>query len=156
LLKRTTLAKTPIYLVDVNPVIARLDAAHEHHQIAIEWFSTPGLRWALCPFTETGVLRYFTRPKTGEISMQEATEMLQRLKTGLPGYRFQPVTADWKTLTKPFFRRLQGHRQITDACLLGIAIQEGLVLATFDQAVLHIAGEYAHHVHLLGIKPTVL
>jgi uncharacterized protein len=145
------LTKPPVYLMDVNSVLARLDEAHEHHEIAKEWFAT-GLQWALCPFTEAGVLRYFTRPKTGGISMGEATAMLERLTHALPGYRYQPITSDWQTLTKPFFKRLQGHNQITDAYLLGVAVQEGLVLATFDQAMLHMAGEHRQHVHVLGAK----
>lgn len=139
-----------MYLVDVNPVLARLDEAHEHHEIAKEWFATSGLQWALCPFTEAGVLRYFTRPKTGGISMGEATAMLEQLKQELPGHRYQPITGDWQTMTKPFFNRLQGHNQVTDAYLLGVAIQEGLVLATFDQAMLHMAGEHRNHVRVLG------
>jgi predicted nucleic acid-binding protein len=146
------LSKPPVYLMDVNPVLARLDEAHEHHSMAKEWFAMPGLRWALCPFTEAGVLRYFTRPKTGGISMGEATAMLERLKQGLPGYRYQPVAADWQTLTKPFFKRLQGHNQVTDAYLLGLALSEGLILATFDKAILHLAGEHSQHVHVLEAK----
>jgi uncharacterized protein len=37
-------------------------------------------------------------------------------------------------LSGPFFKRLFGHNQITDAYLLGVAIHEGLVLVTFDLA----------------------
>jgi predicted nucleic acid-binding protein len=138
--------------MDVNPVLARLDEAHEHHEVSKEWFAMSDLRWALCPFTEAGVLRYFTRPKTGGLSMGEATNMLERLKQGLPGYRYQPVAADWATLTKPFSKRLQGHNQVTDAYLLGLAISEGLVLATFDKAILHLAAEHSQHVQVLRPK----
>ena len=53
-------------------------------------------------------------------------------------------------MTKPFFRRLHGHKQVTDAYLLGMAIEEDLILATFDKRIGHLAGEYAKQVLILG------
>ena len=41
--------------------------------------------------------------------------------------------------------------QITDAYLLGLALSQGMVLVTFDKAILHLAGEYSHRVRVLGI-----
>jgi hypothetical protein len=146
-----TLAKAPRYLFDVNVLVAILDEDHIHHQAATEWFDTPGLQWAVCPFTEAGLLRYMTRPKTGDMSMEEATTMLARL-TQEPGYHYHPISADWQTLCGRFFKRLFGHKQITDAYLLGLAVREGSVLVTFDRAVLHLAGEHSKHVLLLDAK----
>lgn len=138
----------PVYLLDVNVVVALLDEAHVHHRVVEKWFDTPGLQFALCAFTEAGVLRFFTRPKTGDMSMEEVTAMLERLKQE-PGYHYQPIPADWQTLIKPFFKRLHGHNQVTDAFLLGLAVKAGLVLATFDRGVEHLAGEHAGHVMVL-------
>ena len=81
--------------------------------------------------------------------MDEATAMLERLKLR-PGYSLQPIHADWQALTEPFLRRVHGHNQVTDAYLLGLAIREGLVLTTFDKALLHLAGEHKAHVLVLG------
>jgi hypothetical protein len=53
---------------------------------------------------------------------------------------------------KPFFNRLHGHKQVTDAYLLGHAVLDGLVLATFDGGILHLAGEHSQHVHVLAAK----
>ncbi len=145
------MAEAPVYLLDVNAVIALLDEAHIHHQAVEEWFDTPGLEWALCAFTEAGVLRFFTRPKTGDMSMEQVAEMLERLKEQ-PGYRHQPIEADWQTLTRPFIKRLFGHNQVTDAFLLGLAIHHGLVLVTFDGGMLHLAGEHSKHVLHLEAK----
>ena len=75
--------------------------------------------------------------------------MLERLRRR-PGYCFQPITADWQTLTTPFAKRIHGHNQVTDAYLLGLAVREGLVLTTFDKALLHLAGEHRAHVLVLG------
>ena len=143
-----TLTKFPRYLLDVNVLVAILDEDHVHHEAATRWFDTSGLQWAICPFTEAGLLRYMTRPKTGDMSMEEVTAMLAQLKQE-PGYHYQPISADWLALSGPFFKRLFGHNQVTDAYLLGLAIQEGLVLATFDRAMLHLAGEHRQHVLVL-------
>lgn len=136
------------YLLDVNVLVARVFEDHIHHRAAKTWLSTPNLEWATCPFTEAGFLRYATRPGKNSIDMGQATAILEEL-TQQPGYRYLSISADWQTLTRPFFKRLHGHNQITDAWLLGIAIQEGLILATFDRAIPHMAAEHRENVFLL-------
>ena len=90
--------------------------------------------------------------------MSEATAVLLQLAKH-PGYRYVPIMADWQTLCGPFSSRLYGTKQVTDAYLLGLAMHEGLVLTTFDKALLHLAGEHALHVLILdsevsrGAKP---
>ena len=82
--------------------------------------------------------------------MSEATAVLQQLARH-PGYRYLPIVVDWQTLCGPFFTRLYGTKQVTDAYLLGLAVQSGLVLVTMDKAVLHLAGtDYSKHVLLLS------
>ena len=149
--QRTTLPKATVHLLDVNIVLALLDERHAHHATAEAWFASSELQWLLCAFTEAGVLRFFTRPKTGGLSIEQATAMLERLKRR-PGYSFQPITAEWQALTAPFAKRIHGHNQVTDAYLLGLAVREGLVLTTFDKAVLHLAGEHKRHVLVLEVK----
>ena len=146
--QRTALPRAIVHLLDTNVVLALLDERHAHHVAAEAWFDSPGLRWSFCAFTEAGVLRFFTRPKTGDLSMEQATAMLERLKQQ-PGYHYQPIAADWQALTEPFRRRLHGHNQVTDAYLLGLAVREGLVLTTFDKALSHLAGEQERHVLVL-------
>lgn len=145
------MAKPSRYLLDVNVLVALLDEEHIHHQAATEWFDTPGLRWALCAFTEAGLLRHMTRPKIGDLSMDEATAMLARLKQE-PGYHYQPISADWQTLCGQFRERIFGHKQITDAYLLGLAVREELILTTFDRAILYLAGEHKKSVLVLTGK----
>lgn len=141
----------PLYLPDANLLIARAFEVHTHHGIASAWFNTPGLEWALCPFTEAAFVRFATdiRKDRGNLSMGEATAVLEKL-TQHPGYRYSPFTHDWRTLTAPFFTRLHGHKQVTDAYLLGMAIHDGMILSTFDRAILHLAGENKRHIHVLG------
>jgi toxin-antitoxin system PIN domain toxin len=139
------------YLLDVNVLVARIFEDHIHHGIAREWFSTPRLEWAICPFTEAGLLRYATTPGRGGLSIGEATAILEKL-TQHQGCRYFFFSHGWQTLTKPFSKRLHGHNQITDAYLLGLAVQERLILVTFDRAILHLAGEHQDHVLVLGLN----
>lgn len=145
------MTKASRYLLDVNVLVALLDEDHVHHPVVTGWFDTPGLQWAICAFTEAGLLRHMTRPKIGDMSMDEATAMLAQL-TLEPGYHYQSISADWQTLCGQFFKRIFGHKQITDAYLLGLAVREGLVLATFDRAMLHLAGEHNKSVFILAPK----
>lgn len=145
--RRTILSHRDLHLIDVNVLIARLFENHEHHDRATEWFGAPGLQWALCPWTEAGFLRFATQPN--RLSMSEATGLLDDLAQQ-PGYNYHSCAQNWRTLTKPFFRRLHGHNQVTDAYLLGMAIHDGLVLSTFDKGILHLAGEYATQVQIVG------
>jgi predicted nucleic acid-binding protein len=140
------------YLLDVNVFVALLSENHIHHQLVTTWFSTPGLQWAICPFTEAGFLRNATTPRPGQISMSEASAVLARMAQEL-GYHYLPITADWQTLCGPFSMRLYGTKQVTDAYLLGLAMHEGLILATMDKGIVHLAGgEHRKHVLLLEGK----
>jgi toxin-antitoxin system PIN domain toxin len=140
----------PKYLLDVNVLLALLAENHIHYQLVTDWFSTPELWWAVCPFTEAGFIRNATAPRNGSITVSEATKVLARIAKQ-PGYHYLPITADWQTLTRPFFARIFGTKQVTDAYLLGLAIREDCVLVTMDKAILHMAGsEHRKHVLLLG------
>ena len=147
-----SLSKAPRYLLDVNVFLALLSENHIHHQLVTTWFNTPGLRWAICPFTEAGFLRNATAPRSGQITMSEATAVLARMAQQ-PGYHYLPIAAGWQTLCSPFFTRLYGTKQVTDAYLLGLALREGLVLVTMDKAIIHLAGnEHSKLVLLLKEK----
>jgi hypothetical protein len=87
---RMSLSKAPRYLLDVNVFLALLSENHMHHQLVTKWFNTPGLQWAICPFTEAGFLRNATAPRAGQITMSEATAILARI-TQEPGYHYQPI-----------------------------------------------------------------
>jgi hypothetical protein len=79
----------------------------------------------------------------------EATEVLHSI-SGHPGYRLWPIVDDWASLAAPFLERIFGHQQITDAWLLGLAIQNRGILVTFDKGLRHMAGvEFSHHVLVL-------
>ena len=128
------------YLLDINVLVALVDDSHSHHNSATEWFdSIKGKHWGVCTLTEAGFLRVMTRPATGCLSVEQASDVLARL-TAQPGYRFWPLSESWSSTAGPFKGRVFGHQQITDALLLGLAVKEGGILVTFDKAIGHIAG----------------
>jgi uncharacterized protein len=131
-------------------LIALVDRDHIHHSVVLQWWSTPGIDWGLCAFTEAGFLRIVTNPKAGSRSIDGAMTILADLATR-PGYRYWSVTEEWSVLTAPFRDRIVGHQQITDAFLLGLAIKEDGVLVTMDKAVRSMAGVgLSRHVHVLS------
>jgi toxin-antitoxin system PIN domain toxin len=144
------LSKASRYLLDVNVLVALTTRSHVHHGLVKAWFyASPDLAWSLCAFAEAGFLRNATAPRSGQITMSEATAVLKQLAQH-PGYRYLPVNADWQTLCSPFFTRLYGTKQVTDAYLLGLALREDLVLVTMDKGVVHLAGtEFSKHVLVL-------
>jgi predicted nucleic acid-binding protein len=46
-------------LLDVNVLVALLVPEHQHHTLAIDWFTSQavGEKWATCAVTELGVIR---------------------------------------------------------------------------------------------------
>jgi len=139
----------PSYLLDANVLIALTQPGHVHFQAVTEWFNTPGLDWGICAFSEAGFLRVSSNPGAGGLTIGDATSQITVLAKQ-PGYRFWPLNSSWASLTAPFKARIHGHQQITDACLLGLAIKENGVLVTLDKAFKHMAGhQYANHVLVL-------
>src|SRR5690349_10725919 len=112
------------YLLDVSVLVALLDEDHIHNGIVTEWLKGHDRWWGVCCFTEAGFLRYATGLSTGNVSMREAIEMMNRVAQR-PGYHYQSITADWHTLCSPLFPRMYGTKQVTDAFLLGLAVYEG-------------------------------
>jgi uncharacterized protein len=128
------------FLLDVNVLVALTDKNHVHHATASRWFeSHRKASWGVCPFTEAGFLRVVTRSAVGALSMEQAREVLTRLGKQ-PGYKFWPILDPWNDLVGHLSERIFGPQQVTDACLLGLAIKENGVLVTLDQAIAHLAG----------------
>jgi toxin-antitoxin system PIN domain toxin len=139
-------------LLDVNVLIALLEPGHGFFQKAQEWFRSSGRdNWGVCPLTEIEFVRITTNPSffPGPRTYEQATSILAEL-ADRPGYRYWPFTESWAALTAPFASRITGHRQITDAYLLGLAIKENGVLVTFDRGIKYMAGpEFIRNVLIL-------
>jgi predicted nucleic acid-binding protein len=129
-----------------------VDSAHQHYQKAQDWFiSSRKFHWGLCPLTEAGFLRVTTNPtyRPKPRTFGEAIAILQILK-GHTDYWYCEMDKSWVELTAPFAARINGHQQVTDAYLLGLAIKEKGVLVTFDKGIQYMAGaEFSQNILLL-------
>lgn len=123
------------FLLDVNLLIALIDPAHVHHDLAHDWFGRSGhKRFATCPITENGLLRIVGHPKypnsPGPPSVVAQSLLAIR---ALPGHRFWPdsISAVDDAYLDP--ARLSNHARVTDGYLLALARANGGRLATMDQ-----------------------
>jgi predicted nucleic acid-binding protein len=83
--------------------------------------------------------------------MQDAREALQRL-VQLPNHVYWPDAPSYLEAASALFARMQGHRQTTDAYLLGLAIHNKGKLATLDRGIAHLAGrEFAANLEIIEI-----
>lgn len=128
----------PATLLDANVLIALALREHEHHDRASAWTAAAG-PVALCPITEGALVRTLLR--LGERAAA-ASELLRRFHAS-EQVEFWPDAVSYADLD---LAALHGHRQATDAYLVGLATHHGSVLATLD-AGLHSA--HPHHSLLL-------
>jgi toxin-antitoxin system PIN domain toxin len=123
------------FLLDVNVLIALIDAAHVSHDTAHDWFARQGGRqWATCPLTENGVIRIVGNPRYPNSPGTPAAVagVLSRLRLRR-GHQFW---ADDISLLNPTCidpSRLLTHTRVTDSYLLALAIAHGGKLATWDR-----------------------
>ncbi|MBW7923908.1 MAG: PIN domain-containing protein [Burkholderiaceae bacterium] len=123
-------------LLDVNVLIALLDAAHLHHGEARRWLeSNVEYGWASCPITQNGCVRILSQAAyPGARPVALVAERLAQAADS-PIHEFWPDDAS--LLDRAFLdpRRLLGARQITDGYLLALAVRHGGRFVTFDRAV---------------------
>ncbi len=125
------------FLLDVNVLIALMWPAHESHSQVGEWFSGHARQgWATCPFTQAAFVRLVSNPAFSRdaVTPQEAITLLgANLKHR--HHLFWSDEISFGEAVESFQGRLVGHRQVSDAYLLGLAIHKKGKLATLDQAV---------------------
>jgi toxin-antitoxin system PIN domain toxin len=127
------MAAAPRALLDVNVLIALLDADHTSHAAAMAWFAEHAERgWASCPITQNGCVRIMSHPSYP--NAHPVTGIAERLRdaTAHAAHAFWP---DDLSLLDPSLvdtSRVHGPRQLTDAYLLALAVAHGGRLVTFD------------------------
>ena len=141
----------PVYLPDVNVLLALSDMGHEGHRLATKWFGQlKGSQFVLCAITEAGFIRLNANPHVGGRDIEAAIAMLRTIRA-LPNCVDLSVDRSWIALVAPFESRLHGYRQVTDALLLGLAIRHKCVLVTLDRHIDALAGEqFRSSVHTLA------
>ena len=127
-------------LLDVNMLIALSWPSHIHHRAAHAWFSKNAAHgWATCPLTQCAFVRISSNPKIipEAVTPNEALDLLRQI-VSQEHHTFWPddVAVLDECIPNKF---LVGHRQVTDAYLLGLAIHHGGRLVTLDKGVLALA-----------------
>jgi toxin-antitoxin system PIN domain toxin len=140
-------------LLDVNVLIALLDDAHVFSRRANEWLDAEPRRIATCPIVENGVVRILSAPAYSATHRATPGQVAQGLRALAEGvdHAFWPDDVSLLDEAAIDFTRLHGHRQITDAYLLALAVKHGGVLVSFDAAVPLSAVRDATKRHLLGL-----
>ena len=117
------------YLLDADVLIAVAIQNHVHHERAIDWLAGAG-QVAICPIVEGALVRFLLR--TGE-SGSTAREVVRRLRSA-PACEFWTDGISYGDVA---LERVTGHRQVTVAYLVGLALHRSAVLATFDSALVN-------------------
>lgn len=123
-------------LLDVNVLIALLDADHTLHRRAMEWFRADGSSgWATCPITQNGCVRIMSHPSyPNAIPIRSLTE---RLATAAASEHHEFWPDDVSVLDANLIdsTRIHGSRQLTDVYLVALATQHKGRFVTFDAGV---------------------
>jgi uncharacterized protein len=123
-------------LLDVNVLIALLDAAHQHHARARSWLQSDiEAGWASCPLTQNGCIRILSQPAyPGALPPAAVAERLAEA-TATRWHRFWPDDVSLLETGCLDWRHILGSRQLTDAYLLALALRHGGRLVTFDRGI---------------------
>jgi uncharacterized protein len=128
-------------LLDLNVFVALLWPAHEHHHAVHQWFKSRGRsKWATYPLTELGVSRLLSNPvfSPDALPLSETLALLRK-NVDHPRHEFWPDSAPVIRSLTGLTEHIGGHRQATDAYLLGLAIHRKARLATFDAGLKQLA-----------------
>jgi toxin-antitoxin system PIN domain toxin len=124
-------------LLDVNVLVALLWRSHEDHEKAQNWFAQGAKAgWATCPFTQAGCVRILSNPAFSRdaVTPHQALKLLS-VNLGHPSHLFWPDDLTFAEAVAPMERLLVGHKQVSDAYLLGLAIRRRAKLVTLDRSV---------------------
>lgn len=127
----------PVNLLDVNVLLALLWSSHEDHEKVQAWFAQSSKAgWATCPFTQAGCVRILANPAFSKNapSLQQAVELLS-VNLNHSSHVFWPDDLTFVEAVRPMERLLVGHKQVTDAYLLGLAIRRKARLVTLDRSI---------------------
>ena len=123
-----------VALLDVNVLVALAWPNHIHHEAARTWFRRTQRRgWATCSMTQTSFVRVSANRAAipAAVTPREAALLLSEL-TGLAGHRFWSDDLEFVRSDHVDIGRVVGHRQVTDAHLIGLAFRHDGRLVTLD------------------------
>ncbi len=123
-------------LLDVNVLVALFNQDHIHHDAAHDWFGENRAHgWATCPLTELGLVRILSN-RAYWPGAERGASVAERLRQFCASGEHQ-FWRDSLPLGDEIFNWAfaEGHRQLTDLYLLGLAVKRGGSLATFDRTI---------------------
>ena len=123
-------------LLDVNVLVALLDAAHVHHGAASSWLDRNLERgWASCPITQNGCLRVLSSENYPRPQPVAAVAARLREATATRFHEFW--TDDFSVLdtTRLDHDWLLRTRQVSDGYLLAMAMRRDGVFVTLDRGI---------------------
>jgi uncharacterized protein len=137
-------------LLDVNVLVALLDAAHVHHSLAARWMDGAiGQGWASCPITQLGCIRVMSQPAYP--NSQPVAQVAARLAEATRSRHHEFWGESLDALQSPALHwpAVLTSRHVTDAYLLALAVARGARFVTFDRHVPLAAVDAAAPEHLL-------
>ena len=132
-----------IGLLDVNALIALLWEEHPFHKRCAEWFiRSANAGWATCPMTESGCVRVLCTPAftANPPSVHSAIRLIQAATESGSNHHCLMDDLPLSAVGARWSNRL-GHKQITDAYLLALAMHHKAKLVTFDRRMEILAPE---------------
>jgi toxin-antitoxin system PIN domain toxin len=123
-------------LLDVNVLIAMLDAAHVGHAAASRWLARELKHgWASCPLTQNGCIRVMSQPAyPGTLAAAEVAGRLAEAARDT-SHTFWPDDVSLLEEGLLDWQHVLGHRQVTDNYLLALAVRHQGRFVTFDARV---------------------
>ena len=139
-------------LLDVNVLIALLDADHSLHGRATQWFADHARRgWASCPITQNGCIRIMSHPGyPNSVSVRAVIERLTEASASA-FHEFWPDDVSFLDPKVADSARIHGARQLTDLYLIALAVRHDGQFITFDTSVSVEAVTGAGKKHLLTL-----
>jgi toxin-antitoxin system PIN domain toxin len=127
----------PVFLLDLNVLLPIFWPPHENHGRAQEWLAHDAASGgATCPFSQAAFIRMISNPRfTREAVAPMQAERTLHVSLNHSSQQFWPDELRVRDAIAPLRASIVGHRQITDAYLLGLAIFRKGKLATFDHAI---------------------
>jgi uncharacterized protein len=144
-----------VALLDVNVLLALAWPNDHYHRAARQWFvAQRSQRWATCPLTQLAFVRLSAQPVVvkATITIPEALRFLETAISA-PEPEFWPLEDGLNLLLPEICERLIGHRRLTDAVLLDLAIRKAGKLATFDRGIANLLSSGSSHRGALEIIP---
>ena len=123
-------------LLDVNVLLALLDADHVDHDAAHAWLDEHvDAGWSSCALTQNGFVRVISQARyPSPVTPGTAIDLLAAACAG-GSHTFRPCDVSVLDASVVDRSRLHGPRQVTDAYLLALAVAHGDRLVSFDRGL---------------------